>query len=112
MVRGPSFSRPPPKAVDPLEKDGIKYEQLLSHSTSENKNRTGWLRATQSATNKELWVKQVYQYDIDSTLELDVQEIYFRSMVFDADATAILIENERGERYSVDLISGESTRQN
>lgn len=112
MARGPSFSRPPPKAVDPLEKDGIKYEQLLSHPNSDYKNKTGWLRAIQSATNKELWVKQVYQYDIDSTLELDVQEIYFRSMVFDADATTILIENERGDRYSVDLISGESTQKN
>ena len=110
MARGPSFSRPPPKVVSPLEKDGIKYEQILSHPTAENK--TGWLRAIQSATNKELWVKQVYQYDIDPILELDVQETYFSSMVFDAAGTAILIENERAERYSVDLINGESTQQN
>lgn len=107
MVKGPSLSRRPPRVVGPIEKDGVRYEQVMDMPDIEN--RTGWLRATHISSGETLWNKQVYRYDIDSRMERDVQEFYFRSMSFDPTGKSILIENERGERYSVDPVSGEST---
>lgn len=107
MAKGPSLSRPPPKTVSPLEKDGIVYQQVMNMPQVEN--RTGWLRATNQSSGEVLWTRQVYQHEIDPTMERDVQEFYFRSMAFDSAGQFILIENERGERFSVNPENGEAS---
>lgn len=51
----------------------------------------------------------VYDNKRQPQLEGDVQDVYFTSMAFDA-AGKLLIENERGERYSVDVEQRKVTR--
>ena len=107
MVKGPSMSRRPPRTLGPIEKDGIRYEQVMDMPGIDN--RTGWLRATRMDSGEVIWTRQVYRHDIDPRMERDVQEFYFRSMELDPTGGAILIEDERGRHYSVDPASGEST---
>ena len=49
------------------------------------------------------WVVSVYDVPIDPQIEGDVQEVYFSRMERVAGRGALLIENERGERFIVDL---------
>jgi hypothetical protein len=106
MVQGPSLSRVPPKRVPAIERDGVRYDQVMD--VADIDNRTGWLRATRIDSGEVIWTKQVYRHELDPRMERDVQEVYFRSLAFDPARNAIVVENERGERFHVDPVSGES----
>lgn len=93
-------SRTAPPRLPPIDIDGIRYEQILNG---------GYLGATDLATGTRLWTLGVYEVIIDPRIESDVQEVYFVRMERVPGKAALLIENERGERFSVDL-AGRSVR--
>ena len=63
---GPAGSLPPPPQVEALELDGIRYEQARSGLPPDASDRSGWLRATEIASGRELWMVQIYRSPEDT----------------------------------------------
>ena len=64
----------------------------------------GWLAAVDVASGRQLWVLKVYGNGREPTLEGNIQDVFFRTMVRQACAT-LLIENERRGRFAGDPAS-------
>jgi hypothetical protein len=95
--------RAPPK-VPGVTLDGIRYEQtVLARNEADGGQRTGYLAAYRGASDERLWRLRVYELHIDPRLEGDVQDVYFKSMTAAKDGHELLIENERGDRFEVDV---------
>lgn len=95
--------RAPPK-VPAVTLDGIRYEQaVLPRAEADGGQRTGYLAAYRGASEERLWRLRVYELEIDPHLEGDVQDVYFKSMTAAPDGHALLIENEHGDRFAVDV---------
>ena len=96
-------SRAAPPRLPPVEIDGVRYEQVLNGRKLGLPRNGGYLAAVEVATGGRRWVVSVYDVPIDPQIEGDVQEVYFSRMERVAGRGALLIENERGERFIVDL---------
>ena len=97
----PTLSRRAPPYVPPVEKNGIKYEQIMNGIDAGLPNLTGNLAAVGS-DGQRLWTLSVYSKAMVPGLEADVQWVYFKSMAFDADGK-LRITNESGKAYLVDV---------
>jgi len=98
----PSADRNAPRRVPPVVNGGVRYEQNLGASEAEFGQVGGVLTARDAKTGKLLWSLKVYENKRRPGLEGDVQDVFFRSMAFDSDGR-LIIENERGHRFSVDV---------
>jgi len=99
----PDASRIPPPDVPPVEYKGIRYAQEMQGLDHGFDQATGYLVAYDGKTNEQLWAVKVYEVDTVPGLEPDVQWIYFKSMSLVPGRDELLIENEVGGRYIVDL---------
>lgn len=99
----PKASRRPPPKVDPIEHQGVRYEQETQGLRHGLARTTGYLVAVDPASGERLWTLQVYETGSIEQLEQDVQWIFFRSMSLIEGQDALLIENEVGQRFIVDL---------
>jgi hypothetical protein len=98
----PSLDRNAPKRVPPLVRQGVRYEQNLSALEAEFGQVGGILTAHDAKTGAILWSVKVYDNKRKPGLEGDVQDVFFRSMAFDSKGR-LVIENERGQRFAVDV---------
>jgi len=95
--------RAPPE-VPAVTLDGIRYEQaVLARDEAGGGQRTGWLAAVQGASGERLWRVRVYELKVDPRLEGDVQDVFFATMSASPDGRELLIANERGDRFAVDV---------
>ena len=99
----PSFDRKAPPSVPPVIRDGVRYQQNLRASEAEFGQVGGILTAYDAKTGAALWSVKVYENQRKPGLEGDVQDVFFRSMAFD-EAGRLIVENERGARFAVDII--------
>ena len=106
----PSFKRPAPPSVEPVTIGGMSYEQVKNALELGFDQMTGYLRAVDQESGEVAWVRKVYSISIDERMERDVQDVHFKSMQAGPDGLTLMIENERGEQYSVDTATGDSTR--
>ena len=91
-----------PPSVPAVVRNGIRFEQNLDATESEFGQAGGVLSAFDATSNALLWSLVVYDNKRRTDLEGDVQEVYFTAMAFDAGGK-LLIEDERGQRYAVDV---------
>ena len=95
--------RAPPK-VPAVTLDGVRYEQaVLARSEADGRQRTGYLAAYRGTSDERLWRIRVYELKIDPNLEGDVQDVYFATMTASPDSHELLIANENGGRFAVDV---------
>lgn len=99
----PKPSRRPPPQVDPIEHKGVRYEQETQGLRHGLDRTTGYLVAVDPASGERLWTLKVYDSGNIEHLEKDVQWIFFKSMALVEGRDELLIENEVGNRYRVDL---------
>jgi hypothetical protein len=93
-----------PPDVAALVLDGVRYEQaVLARVDADGGQRTGYLAAFNVASNERLWRVRVYELQVDPRLEGDVQDVFFASMSTLPDGHELLIANERGDRFAVDV---------
>lgn len=85
--------RSAPKPVAAVIADVIEY--------SAPSELMGFVVATDTRTHKELWRERIYKAAINPALEGDVQDVFITSLVIERGA--LIITNERGENYSLDL---------
>lgn len=99
----PTASRPPPPQVPAVEHQGVRYEQETQGRHHGLDRDTGYLLATDPASGERLWTVKVYETGNVEHLEADVQWVYFKQMSLIEGRDALLIENENGQRFIVDL---------
>ena len=88
-----SAKRAPPAAVKPAAHGGIEFRAPSG--------KMGVVEAWETATGRMLWEKQIYEVKLDPNLEADVQHVFVTKM--EVLAGALLVTNESGEVYSLDL---------
>jgi hypothetical protein len=96
-------SRRAPRRVEPVVHDGVRYEQVIGKVLPEQDDSGRWLAAYDVATDKVLWGVKVYDTPHIAELERDVQAVFFASLQLDHGGRALLVANERGRRFSIDL---------
>jgi outer membrane protein assembly factor BamB len=96
-----SAKRAAPRAVAPVVADGIRYSAPLE--------AMGFVVAATPDTGKELWRVRIYEVRVDPNLERDVQDVFITSLTV-KDGT-LIITNERGESYALDLKTRKVARQ-
>jgi hypothetical protein len=104
VVNSKSGSRIPAPTVAPVVIDGVRYEQLRNGLVAGFDQMGGLLTAHDVASGALLWTLKVYDNRRVPGKEGDVQDVFFKSMAAQADGT-LLIENERGARFIVDVRS-------
>ncbi len=100
MVAPALAKRAAPKEVAPLVVGAVEYSVPLWEM--------GFVVATDTATRKELWRVRVYEVPIDPKLEEDVQHVFITSLA--VEGGALLVTNERGATYAVDLTTRKVTK--
>jgi hypothetical protein len=92
--------RAAPEAVASVTIHGITY--------SAPSEAMGFVIASNSFSGKELWRRRIYAIHIDPALERDVQDVFITSLMARGDT--LLVANERGERFVLDLQTRKVTR--
>lgn len=108
MSNPPSPSRPSAPTVPAVEYQGIRYQQD-DHDDRAGDQPGGYLMAVDVATGKRLWRTKVYDI-VAGPAGAPVAALYFRSMRLAPGGDALLIENEAGGVYRVDLATRASTQ--
>ena len=99
----PSASRGAPPDVPPVLRDGVLFEELMDNDVPGLDPRTTYLVARDAATRAPLWTVALYTVPLIPELETDVQAVFFSSLRSSDDGTRLLVEDERGRRYAVDI---------
>jgi hypothetical protein len=97
-----SGDRNAPLTVPPVVRSGVRFEQDLDSSLSGFGQLGGVLSAFDAATHQRLWSLKIYDNRRLAHLEGDAQDVFFKTMNFDSSGR-LAIENERGERFVVDI---------
>lgn len=106
-----SRSRPPvakrigPPDVAPLIVGTIRYQVLPWGKDRGLGQNGGYLSAVDTATEQEIAVIKVFEIDYDPNLESDVQDVFIKSLHLHPTGSALVVENELGRCYVVDLQS-------
>ena len=68
----------------------------------------GFVVATDLASHKELWRERIYIVYINPLMERDVQDVFITSLV--VYRGALIITNERGDSYTLELATRQVTK--
>jgi hypothetical protein len=100
----PSASRPAPPVVAPIELDGVRYQQDNESRKHGGDQSVGYLVAIDIQSGGRLWMQKIYEYNETPTPGApSPMGLYFKSMKLDATRGAILIENESGGGYELNI---------
>ena len=98
-------SRGRPPVVSPVVHDGVRYEQV-KNLAAEGLAPGGYVMATQVSSGKRMWISCLYGSKVDPNIEADVQWAFFKAMQLDAAQGVLVVEDEKGRTYRVDLADG------
>ena len=105
---GQNAKRSAPKEVKPVVHEGVRYTAPHWVWAKGRRIAGGYIEAFNAETNKRLWRIKVYETKSSTQLEKDVQEVFIRST--DIENDKLVVVNERGERYEVDLKTRKVTK--
>ena len=92
-----------PEPVTPISFEGRRYEVIDFGKARGLDQNGGYVAAIDEASGRELWVQRVYRIRYDRRVEGDKQDVFITRLTLLPAARALLIENERGARYRLDL---------
>jgi hypothetical protein len=87
----------------PVVARGVRYEVEFGGKTRGFPHTGGVVAAVDDATGRELWTAVVYRVTFNPHKEEDTQEVFITDLALDGDETHLLVTNEAGERFAVDL---------
>lgn len=93
-------------AVSPLTFEGKRYQQIMNGEREGLGQRTGLMAIIDLVTGKRVAVVRLYDYRRDVGLEGAAGDVFFRVFTIDADRREVVIENERGQRFSYGIDNG------
>lgn len=97
-----SKKRAGPAAVAPVTIGQVRYEALPWSRMRELDQNGGYIAAIDENSGQELWILKVYDVRYDGDMEDDKQDLFI-TRIEPKDSRTLLIENENGERFIVDL---------
>ena len=90
--------------VPAVYRNDLRFEQArLSRKEANGGQRLGYLAAYKGDTDELLWKVRVYKIDYVPELEGDVQDVFFTALKLSDDGRQLLVDNERGEHFAVDI---------
>lgn len=92
-----------PGHVEPVVSKGVRYEVLHVARSRASARGGGVIAAVDLASGQELWALQVYEQPSDPQEESDAQEVHITDMALDAAAGVLLLKNEAGQRFRINL---------
>lgn len=92
--------RVPP--VEPVTAHGVRYETYSGNFQRFNYER-GVIAAVDPTTEEELWALLIYETKLDPRWEKDIQEVFITDLRLEDDDTKLVVVNQRGKTYVVDL---------
>ena len=92
-----------PEPVAPVSFEGRRYEAVHFGKARGLAQNGGYVAAIDETSGRELWVQRVYRVRYDGRLEADKHDVFITALTLLPAARALLIENERGARYQLDL---------
>jgi hypothetical protein len=103
VAEAPSHKRSAPLKVTPVEHRGIRYAVVRGAKGRGLPQNGGYIEATEIASGRPLWLVKVYEVVYDPDIEDDKREVYISRLRLDAARGRLLVENERDERFAVEL---------
>lgn len=103
-MSGLMTSRPRAPQVPPVTIGHVRYQPTTQDRIPGPEHAPGVLGAYDASTGERLWTLKVYEQEIDSQLESDVQEDHFETMAATPDGR-LQIVTETGHRYEVDPVA-------
>jgi outer membrane protein assembly factor BamB len=102
FITGPANAkRTVPHAVEPLTVHGVSYSAPAT--------AMGFVVASDALSGRELWRQRIYRISVNPSLERDVQDVFITSLTLRGGS--LVIANEHGERYALDLSTRKVTRE-
>ena len=92
-----------PDPVDPVRSGGIRYEAMPWGKARGLGQNGGYVAAIDEKTGDELWLLKVYDVTYDGDMEGDKQDVFVTSLDIDRAGRRLTVENEAGDRFTVDL---------
>jgi hypothetical protein len=109
MTEVPTPSRPAPPNVPPVEHGGVRYEQDRFYERDRDQPG-GYLAAVDLRTGERLWRIKVYSIAPKAPEGPEPMARYFRSLRLGPDGACLIVEDEVGGVYRVDLASHASVQ--
>lgn len=101
--------RAPPQPVAPVVLDNVRFEAPINGKVRGLGQNGGLVVAIDNRTGEELWFVLVYTITYAPNLEADKQDLFITDMAASADGKALIVNDERGRRWRVDLAKRVST---
>lgn len=93
-----------PAEVEPVQHAGLRYEVPRLGIPFGYAQDGGFITARDAATGALVWSQRIYVVDYGDDIEDDKQEIFIKALTLADDGQALLLVDERGERYRVGLV--------
>ena len=100
--------RRPPKKIEPVVYDHIKYTAPVFSESTNHKQLSGYIEAWDTRADKKLWELKVYDIKYDPGLDKSAQEIYITSLK--AEFGNLIVTNELDDEYEVELATKKVTK--
>ena len=82
---------------------GVAYAAVVDGTARGLDQPTGYIAATDAASERQLWTLKVFATRTDPAMEADKQDLHIARLAFTDGRRALLVTDERGGRYRVDL---------
>jgi len=92
-----------PAAVEPLEHGGLRYEAPRQGMPFGYDQDGGFITARDAATGGLVWSQRVYVVNYGDDIESDKQDVFIKALTLSDDARALLLVDERGKRFEMNL---------
>ncbi len=103
MKPSPAAEPLPTTPVPPVQHHGVRYEEDLKTPTPAGQVPGGLQAAVDAASGQRLWQLQVYRLRDDPGAPMAHPGVHFRAGALVPGQDELLIENEAGGQYRVDL---------
>jgi hypothetical protein len=103
VAEAASRKRSAPPKVEPIEHRGVRYAVVRGAKGRGLPQNGGYIEATELASGRSLWLVKVYEVIYDNDIEDDKRDVYISRLRLDAGGNRLLIQNERDERFAVEL---------
>lgn len=100
-----SKKRDEPDPVLPVEIGSVRYEAPMEPEIDGTVHWGGAVAAYDIDSGDQLWVQAIYTISPDPDMEDDKQDVFVTALTKAEGGKALLVENEDGERFRLDLTS-------
>ena len=93
-----------PADVEPVRHGGLRYEAPVVGDPFGFGQDGGVVIARDDSTDELVWSQRVYAVTHGSDIEDDKQDVFIKALSLTDDGCALLVVDERGERYRLGLV--------